>query len=181
MSTQTSNELYLGQIVDTALSVGNLSNPVESVLQNSGVVVVPALVAGGNATAANSIVLSLSQINAMQYAPLVIKSESNGAGGEIITLEPQGATSTVTVAQAMQDALNLTVAGQVAFIQIAQANAGGAVPGIINLSPAVPLLVAANVNVIKRIQVTATTIGTPQAAVPVSAVNTYLLNTMTFA
>ncbi len=120
--SDTSNTAFLGQIVDTNLSLSVLSTPVEAVLANVGVVPDPLLIAGGNASAVSSIVLSQSQIAAMQYNPLVI---NNASATFVITLEPEDNSAGNTAAYILQQALNLTVAGQVAFLQLAQVGTQG--------------------------------------------------------
>ncbi len=152
--SETSNANFIGLMVNSDLSVSNLSNPVEAILANSGVVAVPAVIAGGNVSAANSIVLSQSQLAAMQYNPLIIESAH---ATNIITLEPEDNSAGHTAAYILQQALNLTVAKQCAFLQLAQV---GATPGIINLAGSDPTQVMVAVDEFVFIKVEALVVGT---------------------
>jgi hypothetical protein len=147
----TPNETYLGKIIDTALSVGNLSNPVETILTNTGLLTTnPIPLAGTNSTMPVTLNLSASQILAMQYNPLII---NNASATNAIALAPEGNASGSPLAFSLQQILGLTVTGQSSILYLIQVGT----PGIIRLSGSSVMIATGAFSLIK---VTAGIVGT---------------------
>ncbi len=157
MSNASLNDSFYGTVVDTLLQPSNIAPGVAGVLSNNGVDAGPQLaIAGGNASAAADVDLSVQQLLAMRYQPLLI---NNAHAANVISLCPEGNSAGNEAAFSLQQAFNMTT-GTSVFLQLCQVGT----PGIISLAGSTLTPVTSALSGYSLIRVAAGIVGTSSTA-----------------